>query len=84
MHKTQKSFEVFLFVIQDEVVRAFVHPLQYAIGISDDRHPLPPCQRRRKKSRYLYILFLREPMRYLYRIIVYKERLVILLVFLLE
>ena len=83
MYETHKPLQIALLMMEHEVMRALIHPLHEAVGIADDRHPLPPGQRRRKESGDLYILFFCEAMRDSDRIILYECRPVVLLVFLL-
>src|SRR5688500_14705347 len=64
MLEAQEVFEVFVLVVQDELVRSVVHAGHQLRTLVDDSLALAPGQNRREEASYLNVLLLLKPMRY--------------------
>ena len=59
----QEPLQIWLAVMQAEIIRRIVHALHQLLCFIDDDGPVAPCESSGKEARDLYILFFGEPVR---------------------
>lgn len=77
VHKTVYRF-IALFVIHYKVKRRISHKLHQSLCVGDDTLSVAPCNGCRQKPRNFNIFLPAVKVRYLYRVCVYKPRMVVL------